>query len=357
MKACVLHGIGDLRYEEAAAPAAANGEVLIRIMASGICGSDIPRVFCKGTYHFPAIPGHEFSGRIIDVGNGVDPSLIGRKTTVFPLIPCGKCPACQIGEYAQCLHYNYFGSRCDGGFAQYIAVPVWNLVLVPESISFEEAAMTEPAAVAIHALRQGMVEIGDQVLIMGAGPIGLLLGKWAQIWGAGKVLLIDIDDEKINFARDRGFAYVCNSYKTDPDAWVMEQTGDRGADLAIEGTGVSAGLEQCLKSTRAFGRIVAMGNPAGEMKLSQKAYWELLRKQLTLKGTWNSNFVSLPKNDWTLAMQMMEYKMLDIRPFITHRLRLEDVPEALVMMRDHTEFYNKVMYVEEEKSYDESSHF
>ena len=349
MKACVLHGIGDLRYEDVPRPVPKSGEVLIKIMASGICGSDIGRVFVKGTYHFPTIPGHEFSGRIVEAGEGVDPKLIGRKTTVFPLLPCMICPACQIGEYGQCRNYNYFGSRCDGGFAEYIAVPVWNLVLVPESVSFEEAAMTEPSAVAIHALRQAGVEIGDQVLILGAGPIGLMLGKWAQIWGAQKVILIDIDDKKIAFARDMGFEYACNSQKTDPDAWVMKQTNDRGADLAIEGTGVSAGLEQCLKSTRAFGRIVAMGNPADEMKLSQKAYWELLRKQLTIKGTWNSSYVSLPKNDWTLAIQMMERKSLDVMPFITHRLSLNEVPGALEMMRDHTEFYNKVMYVEEEK--------
>jgi L-iditol 2-dehydrogenase len=256
-----------------------------------------------------------------------------------------KCTACQIGEYGQCRNYNYFGSRCDGGFAEYIAVPLWNLLLIPDKVSFEEAAMTEPAAVAIHALRIGQVEIGDYVLILGAGPIGLMLAKWAQIGGAGKVLLIDIDDEKIEFAESQGFDYVCNSKKTDADAWIQEMTGSRGVDLAIEGTGVAAGLEQCLTGTRSFGRIVAMGNPAGEMKLSQKSYWELLRKQLTIKGTWNSSFVSFPKNDWNLALQMMEKKALEVTPFITHRLKLDEIPDALRMMRDRTAFYNKVMYI------------
>jgi len=349
MKACVLHGIGDLRYEDVPRPVPKYGEVLIKIMASGICGSDIGRVFVKGTYHFPTIPGHEFSGRIVEVGEGTDAELIGRKTTVFPLLPCMKCSACQIGEYGQCRNYNYFGSRCDGGFAEYIAVPVWNLVLVPEALSFEEAAMAEPAAVAIHALRQAGVQIGDQVLILGAGPIGLMLGKLARIWGAEKVLLIDIDEEKIAFARAQGFSFVCNSLVTDPDAWVMEHTGAKGADLAIEGTGVSAGLEQCLKSTRSFGKIVAMGNPAGEIRLSQNGYWELLRKQLTITGTWNSSYVLLPKNDWTLAIQMMERKDLSVTPFITHRLKLSEVPGGLEMMRNHKEFYNKVMYIAEEK--------
>lgn len=345
MKACVLHGIGDFRFEEAAAPVQAKGEVLIRIKASGICGSDIPRVFTKGTYHFPTIPGHEFAGEIIKAGDRVDGSLVGQKAAVFPLLPCMKCEACQIGEYAQCKDYNYFGSRCDGGFAEYIAVPIWNLVMVPDSLSFEEAAMAEPAAVAIHTLRQAGVEIGDNVAIFGAGPIGLMLGQWAQAWGAGKVFLVDIDEGKIAFAKEMGFTNVWNSKDGDPVKWIDEMTGNRGTDLAIEGAGVSSTLEQCLGCVRTFGRIVAMGNPAGDMKLSQKAYWELLRKQLKISGTWNSSFVSLPKNDWDLAINAMAEGRINVKPFITHKFSLEQCNEALTMMRDRTTFFNKVMFL------------
>ncbi|MDO8685697.1 MAG: galactitol-1-phosphate 5-dehydrogenase [Clostridiales bacterium] len=344
MKACVLHGIGDLRFEVAPAPTPAKGEVLIRIKASGICGSDIPRVFTKGTYCFPTIPGHEFAGQIVAVGEGTNRQLVGRKAAVFPLLPCMKCEACQIGEYAQCKDYNYFGSRCNGGFAEYIAVPVWNLVMTPDILSYEEAAMAEPAAVAIHALRQAGIEIGDNVAIFGAGPIGLMLGQWAEAWGAGKVLLVDIDEGKIAFAKEMGFQYVWNSKDGDPVKWITEMTGDRGADLAIEGAGVSSSLEQCLGCVRPFGRIVAMGNPAGDMKISQKAYWELLRKQLKISGTWNSSFVSLPKNDWDLAIFAMAQNRINAKPFITHRFSLEQCNEALLMMRDRTAFFNKVMF-------------
>jgi L-iditol 2-dehydrogenase len=258
MKACVLYAIGDLRCEEVTRPQAGKGKVLLKIKASGICGSDIARIFTKGTYHFPTIPGHEVSGIIEEVGEGVDPALINRKAAVFPLVPCMKCDACRIGEYAQCGDYNYFGSRCDGGFAEYIAVPVWNLVMVPDSLSFEEAAMAEPAAVAIHALRQAGIEIGDNVAIFGAGPIGLMLGQWAYAWGAGKVLLVDIDDSKIAFAKKMGFQHSINSKEGDPVQWIKELTGGRGADLAVEGAGVSSTLEHCLYCTSIFERIVAM---------------------------------------------------------------------------------------------------
>lgn len=346
MKACVLHGIGDLKYEDVAIPVPAKGEVLIKIKASGICGSDIPRIFVKGTYHFPTIPGHEFAGQIVSTGEGVDDGLIGRNATVFPLLPCFMCEACRIGEYAQCTDYKYFGSRCDGGFAEYISVPVWNLVLVPDSLSYEEAAMAEPAAVAIHALRQSGIEIGDNVAILGAGPIGLMLGQWAKAWGAGRVMLVDIDDSKIVFAKKMGFEYSWNSTKGDPVEWIMQMTGCRGVDVAIEGTGASSALEQCLRITRFFGSIVTMGNPSGDMKLSQKAYWELLRKQLKIFGTWNSNFISLPKNDWQLAIDSMVDKRISVRPFITHRYSLQQCEEAFAMIRNRTEFFNKVIFVE-----------
>ena len=347
MKACVLHGIGDLRVEDIQDPSPKQGEVLVKIKASGVCGSDLPRVFTKGTYHFPTIPGHEFSGQIVGLGSDVDISLLGKKVAVFPLIPCMKCEACRIGEYGQCVDYNYFGSRCDGGFAEYICVPVWNLVIVPESISYEEAAMAEPAAVAVHALRQAGIEVGDNIAIFGAGPIGLMLGQWAKAWGADKVMLMDIDEKKVSFAKEQGFEYVCNSMKKDPVDWIKEVTGGRGADLAVEGAGVSITLEQCLFGVRPFGKVIAMGNPMGDMKLSQKGYWELLRKQLKIVGTWNSSFVSIPKNDWKLSLRAMETGKINVKPFITHRFPLDKGAEALEMMRDKKEFYNKVMFVVE----------
>lgn len=345
MKACVLHHIGDLRYEDVSDPVLKPGEVLVRIRASGVCGSDIQRVWEKGTYSFPTIPGHEFAGEIIAAADDSSQHLIGQRAAVFPLLPCRRCVACQIGEYAQCSDYNYFGSRCDGGFAEYICVPVWNLVIVPDTLSFEEAAMVEPAAVAVHALRQAGITVGDSVAIFGAGPIGLMLASWAKLWGAGKAILVDIDPGKIAFARSVGFEDIINSTEEDAAAGIMQLTNGRGADVAVEGAGVSATLEQCLKCTRMFGNVVAMGNPIREMTLSQKGYWELLRKQLKISGTWNTSYNGFPKNDWALSVSYMSQGKLKVSPFITHRFPLQDCPAALKMMRDKTEFYNKVMIV------------
>lgn len=345
MKALNLYGIGDLRLDEVQTPSPKKGEVLVKIKASGICGSDISRIFEKGTYHFPTIPGHEFAGQVIELGEGVDEKWLNHKVAVFPMLPCKQCEPCQIGEYAQCKNYNYFGSRCDGGFAEYISVPVWNLVLVPDTLSYEEAAMAEPAAVAVHALRQAQIEIGDAVAIFGAGPIGLMLAKWASAWGAMKVILVDIDPNKIAFAKSLGFEYVINSMQTDAVEQILSITNGRGADVCVEGAGVSKTLEQCLFACRSFGKVVAMGNPAGDMHLSQKAYWELLRKQLKLSGSWNSSYSSLPKNDWHLAIEAMSKGILNVKPFITHKIKLEDYSHHLQMMKERKEFFNKVMFI------------
>jgi L-iditol 2-dehydrogenase len=343
MKACNLHGIGDLRYEDVPAPKIGPGEVLLQVRAAGICGSDVPRVFEKGTYHFPTSPGHEFAGRIVETA-GEDRELLGKRAAVFPLIPCGKCPACQVGEYPQCRDYDYYGSRRDGAFADYIVVKKWNLVFIPDAVPFEHAAMCEPCAVAIHALRQAGITLGDTVAIFGAGTIGLLAAQIAQGWGAAQVVLIDVDEAKLEFARKLGFAHTVDTGRADSAEYIKGITGGKGADIALEAAGVSPTLEGCLKSVKAFGTVVLMGNPAKNMEVNQKAYWEILRKQLTLRGTWNSSYNDA-HNDWRLAIQCMDRGVLRLEELITHRFPLSECVTAFDILRRREEFSVKIMFI------------
>lgn len=337
MKACVLHAVSDLRCEDVPTPSPLPGEVLVEVRACGVCGSDIPRVFSKGTYRFPTIPGHEFSGVVAAAGPGADAALVGRRVAVYPLIPCRECAACEAGAFAQCADYDYLGSRSDGAFAEYVRVPEWNLIAVPEGVGFEEAAMTEPVGVALHAARLAAVEPGDKVLVVGAGPIGLMVGMWARISGGAEVRLADIDDAKLEFAKRIGFKDTVNPARDNIGGWAC--------DAAIDAAGSAPAVELCFNAARTFGRVVLLGNPAGDMKFSQQAYWAILRKELQLRGAWNSSRAQLRGNEWQTALDSMAAKKLDLSRLITHRVPLDQLPVALEMMRDKSAFFNKVMFV------------
>ena len=154
MKAWVLHDIAQIRCEEIEKPKITENEVLVAVRAVGICGSDIPRIYKTGAYSFPLIPGHEFSGIVVESSSEKNKAWIGKRVGVFPLIPCKSCMPCRKKQYEMCRSYSYLGSRRDGGFAQYVAVPVDNLVELPETVSFEAAAMLEPMSVAVHAMKR-----------------------------------------------------------------------------------------------------------------------------------------------------------------------------------------------------------
>ena len=152
MKACVLRAIKELEYTETADPVIKPGEVLVQVKACGICSSDLDRVFKTGAYHFPIVLGHEIAGQVISAAPDVDSSFVGKRVVVYPLLPCFECESCKKGFYAQCKGYNYFGSRCDGGYAQYLSVPVWNIKPFSDSVPFTYAALCEPSAVAWNAV-------------------------------------------------------------------------------------------------------------------------------------------------------------------------------------------------------------
>lgn len=348
MKANVLHGINNLRYEEVALPQLKSGEVLLRIRACGICGSDVGRVFKSGTYHFPTIIGHEFSGEVVAVCDEVDQGLVGRKASVFPLIPCKECMNCKAGFYETCVNYNYLGSRTDGGFAEYVAVPKWNLQLLPTEISWEAAAMFEPAAVALHTLKRANAGTAERLVVFGPGTIGLILCQVAKALGIKTVLLIGRSQDKLEYALEKDFATaVCNSTKEDVRSWVEEQTGGQMATLSIEGTGVATTLAHCINVTAAQGRIVAMGNPSEDFLLKKDVYWQLLRKQQTLIGTWNSSY-KVDRNDWDEIQDLVANHQIHLEELITHRFPMSQLIEGLEVMRSRTEFVNKVMILNDD---------
>lgn len=348
MKAVDLVSIGDLQLVEKQKPIPKEGEVLLKIKACGICGSDIPRVFENGAYHFPTVLGHEFSGEIIEVGQNVSESYLHKKAAVFPLIPCQKCKYCETGHYAQCINYNYFGSRTDGGFEEYLAIPLFNLVILNENVKFEEGAMIEPATVAQHVANKAQINIGDNVAIFGAGPIGMIVAQWVKISGANKVVLIDIDKEKIEFAKSIGYKLVCNSKEESVEEFIKSCFDGELADITIEATGASDGFNECVKNMKTFGRVVLLGNPHSDMTLEKKNYDQFMRKEGTLKGMFNSVYVPYPKNEWKVTADAIAQKKIDLLPLITHRVTINGLIDAFDMIHEKKENYCKVLMVDEE---------
>ena len=345
MKACQLHKVGDFRCDEVPVPVPQGEELLIRVGASGVCGSDLPRVFEHGSSNgkYPLTIGHEFSGEVVAVGEKADPTLIGAKGAIYPLIPCRRCEPCQTASYAMCENYDYLGSRRAGGFAEYCLIPsAWHLIR-SENASMEALAMTEPACVAQHAIRRANVTAGQYVIIYGAGPIGILAARWAKLFGA-RVMLADIDDGKVAFAKEKGFMAV-NPRTQDAAAAIRADNGGRLADAAIEGTGYASALQGCIQCVRPCGSIALLGNPAGDTTIPLKLHSMILRKELGIYGVWNSSRAPYPVEEWQHTVRMMDEGKLQVTDLITDRLTLEEVPQAIGEIRSGARKIVKAMYV------------
>ncbi|NSW78940.1 MAG: galactitol-1-phosphate 5-dehydrogenase [Chthonomonadetes bacterium] len=343
MNALVLHAVGDLRYEQVPTPQPGAGEVLVRVAYCGVCGSDIPRIFVKGTYRFPLICGHEFAGVVERCGEGVQRVSPGDRVTVFPLLWCGRCSACERGRYAQCEHYDYLGSRRDGAFAEYVVAPERNLLKVPDGVSLQEAAMTEPAAVAYHALRRaGGVAPGETVAIFGAGPIGLMVAQWARVMGASQIALFDVVDEKIALAQRLGFTHAYHSHRA--EEIIASLTQGKGAHVCVEAAGVPQTLLQACACARSGGRVVLLGNPAGDATVPTGLWSQLMRREVNLFGTWNSEYaVYSEDDDWHTALRAMAEGWLQLMPLVSHQVPLSEAVHTLHAMREGKGFFCKVL--------------
>lgn len=344
-----LYGINDFRFEEISEPELEAGTVLVSVKAAGICGSDIPRVYRTGTYSYPLIPGHEFSGVVEQVGESVDAGWTGRRVGVFPLIPCRECPTCQKKQYEMCRNYSYLGSRTNGGFAEYVRVPEWNLLELPDDVTLEQAAMLEPMAVAVHAIRKAQVNRSDTVAVCGLGTIGLFVAMFLKDLGCQRILGIGNKESQKKLWMELGLCAddYCDSTKEDVAAWTMARTNEHGVDIFFECVGKNETVLSALDCVIPAGKIQLVGNPAGDMEFSKADYWKLLRKQLTFLGTWNSSYTHEQADDWHYVLERLQSGSVHPELMITHRFPLEDLRKGFELMRDKTEDYVKVMWSRE----------
>jgi L-iditol 2-dehydrogenase len=344
MMAAVLHAPGDLRYEEHEVPRIGKDEVLLRVRAAGNCGSDLHRIMVEGTYHFPCIPGHEFSGEIAAKGADVPGLAVGDRATAAPLIPCMKCEWCLQGQYNLCEDYDYVGSRSDGAFAEYLKIRATNVVKLPDSVDFEAAAMTDPAAVALHAIRRaGGITAGESVVVLGAGPIGMLACQWARILGAGKVLATDVVGEKLGILEGLGVDVPIDAGREDVVKRILDETQGLGADLLIETAGSVETHHQSLIAARKRGRIVHIGRAYREIPLPDAVFTQIFRRELDVYGAVNSNF-SPHDHEWETTVRYLADGKLKTEPLVSHRLPLGEITQTFKKMYGRGMVYNKIIF-------------
>lgn len=340
MRALVLYGIKDIRLENVLVPDINENEALVKVKAAGICASDIMRIKCSGSYYYPIILGHEFSGDIVKQGE-LSPFKIGDRVSAYPLIPCMDCRYCQSGNYPQCKNYQYLGSRTNGAFAEYVKVPIQNLVKIPNEVSFIEAALIEPTAVAHHMVKLCNINLGDVVAILGSGTIGILAAQWARVYGARRVILIDTQERKLELGREMGFNELINYSQGDSVRLVRETTNGDGCDKTIEASGCPEALITAIEITRPLGRIGLVGNMMKNLEISKEHFSQILRKGLIICGSWNSTI----DPDWIMSIKNLESKSLTTASLITHLFSLSQGVEAFNMIMSGIEFYNKVMFI------------
>jgi len=334
MKAGVVHAKNDIRYEEIKKPEAGPGKVLIKVKYTGICGSDVPRVNGDACHFFPNVLGHEFSGVVEAVGEGVTTLQPGDRVAGVPLVPCMRCEDCQKGNYSLCRRYSFIGSREFGSFAEYVVVPEKNAVKFGEEVSFEQGAFFEPATVALHGLRRLDFQGGKTVAILGGGTIGMLAMQWAKIFGAKTVAVFDILDERLELGKRLGADEAVNSGRPDFMDRVQAITGGRGFDYVYETAGNTVTMKMAFRLAANKGQVCFIGTPTRELSFSVEEWENINRKEFYLTGSWMSYSAPFPGEEWTLAAHYFKTGQLQFdESFIYKKMPLSKIAEAFELFK------------------------
>ena len=354
MKALVAYSKDDYRFEpEYPAPECGPDDIIIKTEACGICAGDLK---CShGAEMFwgddvqpswvkpPFIPGHEFSGVVAKIGADVTTVKEGDRVSGDPNDMCGECYFCKNAMQHFCTNNVGVGTTVDGGFAEYVAVPVWNLIALPSAVSFEDAAMLEPACVALHAIRQADMSNVRSAVVYGCGTIGTLVLQWLTAMGVENLYAVGTRTEQQDLVAGVAKCIFCNCREKNPVDFIKEQTQDAGVDIVFECVGVNESINNAVSLVRAGGQVVLVGNPAGDIGFDKQTYWKILRQQLKIYGTWNSSFTKEEEDDWHQAVKAIQEGKIRPSAQITQRFSFDRLHDGLEVMRDKAVFTNKVM--------------
>jgi L-iditol 2-dehydrogenase len=321
MKALVLKEYKKLVYEDIPQPQINKDEVLIRVKACSICGSDVHGLDgSTGRRIPPVVMGHEAAGIIEETGADVKGFNTGDRVTFDSTIYCGKCHYCRSGRVNLCDNRRVLGVSCEdyrqnGAFAEYVAVPQHILYRLPEDVSFEKAAMVEPLSIALHAVNITQISLNDTAVVVGSGMIGLLVIQVLKSAGCGRVIAVDVDRNKLDLALKLGADVGLKSDEADVTREVLKLTGNRGADIAIEAVGISAALKTALFSLRKGGALTLIGNLSPSVELPLQT---VVTKEITIKGSCASS------GEYDTCLQLISRKAVNVDALISKTAPLSE---------------------------------
>lgn len=346
MNAAVLYGKNDIRYAQIERPEPGPGEVLIRVRAAGICGSDIPRVLGDGAHFFPIVLGHEFSGTVEETGEGVTGFAAGDTVSGAPLKPCMKCPDCARGNYSLCKHYSFIGSREQGSFAEYVVIPAANAVKYSPSVPFEQAAMFEPATVSLHGVLLNGCPPGEDTAICGGGTIGMFAAQWSKIFGARRVAVFDLVKERLELALRLGADAVFDTSDPGYLKKALEYTDGAGFGCVYETAGSPVTMRMAFELAANRSNVCFIGTPHEDAVFTPRMWENLNRKEFRLTGSWMSYSAPFPGKEWRLTSDCFSDGRLKFDDsFIFRRFPLSDCAAAFDLFRVPGRVRGKIMFV------------
>lgn len=336
MKQAVMVEPGVIQFHQVDIPAIREDEILMQTRRIGVCGSDIHVFHGKHPYtRYPIVQGHECSGVVAEIGKGVVGIAVGDKITFTPQVVCGECHPCRNSLYHVCEKLKVMGFQTGGAAQEYFPLPVWNVFKLPADISLDHAAMIEPVAVAVHALRRAGEVAGKKVLVLGAGTIGNLVAQVARALGAASVMVTDVRDYKLKKALECSIEFAINTSHEDLNSALLSSFGPDRADLILECVGSQATATQAVECARKGTTVVIVG-VFGEQPLVNLGYVQ--DHELDLIGT-----AMYQKPDYDVAIRLVTNKLVHLDELITHRFAFENYLDAYHTIERSKGVYMKVM--------------
>jgi (R,R)-butanediol dehydrogenase / meso-butanediol dehydrogenase / diacetyl reductase len=314
----LYYGSENAKVEEISEPEVKPGTVKVKVKFAGICGTDLHE-YLEQMYvtQTPMILGHEFTGEVVEIGEGVINYQVGDRVVVEPIWGCGECVSCQDGYYNTCESLQAYGLHHPGGFAEYVVVREKNLFLLPSHLNYELAALVEPTAVAMQAVKSSSLKIGDKVAIFGAGPIGMLLAQCAKATGASEIIVVEIEEERRKLVMEMGADFVIDPTKEDAVQKIKELT-IKGADVAFEASGAEPAFRSGLDCLRPNGELMIVSVYKKPVSYSPLLQQKEMKKILASRAY---------KNLFPDVLALLEKGVINVKPIITSKIKLEDIVE------------------------------